>query len=295
MPILSVAALERLVAMRGAGAAPLHVLDVGANPIEGEVSYRGLLDAGLARVTGFEPQAEALARLQELKGPMETYLPEAIGNGSPVQLHLTRVGGFTSIFPADAGVARLLGWTRAMRAREVVEVPTARLDGIDLGGPVDFLKIDVQGSELAIISNGRNALEQAVAVQTEVRFLPIYAGEPRFGALDDELHGQGFAFHDFVHLKRVGLAGPHADRLRRRSFRQVVDGDAIYLRDLTKIDTWPDDQILRLAILAVGVFESAGVAVHCLDVLAARGRCSAGEVDAFIALLPAALLAGVSG
>lgn len=292
MPILSAAALERLVAMRGAGAAPLHVLDVGANPIEGEVSYRGLLDAGLLRVTGFEPQAEALARLQAKKGPLETYLPPAVGDGRMVRLHLTRAGGFTSIWPADTAVAGLLGWGRAMTALEVVDLPTVRLDDLDLGA-VDFLKIDVQGSELAIISNGRAALAGAVAVQTEVRFLPIYAGEPRFGALDGELHAQGFAFHDFVHLKRVGLAGPHADRLRRRSFRQVVDGDAIYLRDLTGIGAWDDDRILRLAILAVGVFESAGVAVHCLDTLAARGRCSAAEVDAFIGLLPEALLAGV--
>lgn len=292
MPILSAAALDRLVAMRGAGAAPLHVLDVGANPIEGEVSYRGLLDAGLARVTGFEPQAEALARLQAKKGPMETYLPQAVGDGSAVRLHLTRAGGFTSIWPAEPKVARLLGWGRSMKALEVVDLPTVRLDDLGLP-PVDFLKIDVQGSELPIISNGRATLAGAVAVQTEVRFLPIYAGEPRFGALDGELHAQGFAFHDFVHLKRVSLAGPHADRLRRRAFRQVVDGDAIYLRDLTGTADWPDDRLLRLAILAVGVFESAGVAVHCLDLLAARGRCTEAEVEAFIALLPETLLAGV--
>jgi len=35
------------------------VLDIGANPIDGEPPYKGMLAAGLCTVTGFEPQAEA--------------------------------------------------------------------------------------------------------------------------------------------------------------------------------------------------------------------------------------------
>jgi FkbM family methyltransferase len=293
MPVLSAPALDRVAALRGAGARPLHVLDVGANPIEGEVSYRGLLDAGHARVTGFEPQPEAFARLAALKGPHETYLPDAVGDGSPVTLRLTKTGGFASVFEPDARAAALLGWGRGMRVVERLHVPTVRLDDLDLGGPVDFLKIDVQGAELGIIAHGRAALSQAIAVQTEVRFLPIYAGEPRFGALDGELHAQGFAFHDFLHLKRVPYAGPRAARLRRRAARQVVDGDAVYLRDLTGAGAWGDDALLRLAILALGVFASPAVAVHCLDILAARGRCTDAEVEAVIDALPEALRAEV--
>ena len=34
----------------------IDVVDIGANPIDGDPPYRLLLDAGLCRVTGFEPQ-----------------------------------------------------------------------------------------------------------------------------------------------------------------------------------------------------------------------------------------------
>ena len=47
-----------------------------------------------------------------------------------------------------------------------------------------------------------------------------------------------------------------------------------------------DDQLFRMAILAVGAFESATAAVHCLDLLAERGRVSAADADAFVNLLP---------
>ena len=286
MPVLSEAALRHLVALRGADAPPVHVLDVGANPIEGDAPYKQLLELGLCRVTGFEPQPKALAQLLERKGPLEHYLPDALGDGDDAPFHVTHQGGFSSVFPADKRVARLLGFARAMRPVETLTVPTRRLDSLDEVGPVDFLKIDVQGSELAIIRNGAARLSSAVAVQTEVRLLPVYAGEPRFGALDDELSKQGFAFHDFVHLKRVNFAGPRSARLRRRSARQVVDGDAIYLRDLSRAELMSDDQLFRMAILAVGAFESATAAVHCLDLLAERGRVSAADADAFVNLLP---------
>lgn len=39
------------------------VVDVGANPIDGDPPYKILLQKRLCRVTGFEPQAEALAVL----------------------------------------------------------------------------------------------------------------------------------------------------------------------------------------------------------------------------------------
>ena len=40
-----------------------RVVDVGANPIDGDPPYKAMLEAGLCMFTGFEPQLHALARL----------------------------------------------------------------------------------------------------------------------------------------------------------------------------------------------------------------------------------------
>ncbi len=52
-----------------------EVVDVGANPIDGKPPYTAMLSAGLCRVTGFEPQEQALLELEQRKGPNEHYLP----------------------------------------------------------------------------------------------------------------------------------------------------------------------------------------------------------------------------
>ncbi|MBL4690091.1 MAG: hypothetical protein JKY68_01280 [Rhodospirillales bacterium] len=50
----------------------IDVVDIGSNPIDAEPPYSGLLRAGLARVTGFEPNPDALAELEAKKGDNET-------------------------------------------------------------------------------------------------------------------------------------------------------------------------------------------------------------------------------
>ena len=64
----------------GAAHGPVHVVDIGANPIEGDAPYKRLLAQGNARVTGFEPQPEALARLNAAKSasPRDTAYAAAL-------------------------------------------------------------------------------------------------------------------------------------------------------------------------------------------------------------------------
>ena len=57
------------------------VVDIGANPIDGEPPYREMLRKGLCNVTGFEPQPEALASLVARQSALERVgaLPAARG------------------------------------------------------------------------------------------------------------------------------------------------------------------------------------------------------------------------
>ena len=48
-----------------------EIVDIGANPIDGDPPYKVLLDNKLCRLTGFEPQAEALQQLNNLKSDLE--------------------------------------------------------------------------------------------------------------------------------------------------------------------------------------------------------------------------------
>src|SRR5262249_23728291 len=50
------------------------VVDIGANPIDGDPPYKGMLTNRLCTLVGFEPQEEALAKLNAAKSDLETYL-----------------------------------------------------------------------------------------------------------------------------------------------------------------------------------------------------------------------------
>jgi len=164
------------------------VVDIGANPFEGDPPYKEMLESGLCTVTGFEPQPDALAELHRRKGPLETYLPNAVGDGETRCLMVTRATGMTSLLRPDARrLALFNGFTQYGAVIDEVEVSTDRLDDIDEVGEFDLLKIDIQGGELMTFQNGRRKLANAVAVQTEVSFVPLYEHQPVFGQVDLEL------------------------------------------------------------------------------------------------------------
>lgn len=267
----------------------IRIVDVGANPIEGDAPYLRLLQQGMAHVTGFEPQPEPLAELNAQKSENETYHPFALGAGGSADLHVFHHSGFASLFGVNPQIAALVGFQRATREVAVLPVDTHRLDDVPGISRIDFLKIDVQGAEAAIIANGRDRLRDAVLIQTEVRFVPFYDGEPCFAGLDIELRGQGFLFHDFAFLKRVPLQSLSGAGLRPSMRRQVLDGDAFYVKDLSNPDAFTDDQFRRLALLADMVMQDADLVLFCLESLEARAAVKRGTAARYLAELPATL------
>lgn len=257
---------------------------MGANPVDDAAPYRALMEAGFAEVIGFEPQPDALARLLAQKGPHETYLPRALGDGEPACLHLYAGSGFASLYPPDRGtVATVAGFSRPMRPRGTVPVETARLDDLDAVGPLDLLKIDVQGAELSVIANARAKLAEAVAVWTEVRFFPLYDGEPERWELEAELAAQGFRLYDYMSQQRFPLKSGVQKALGRGRAGQLIDGDALYLRDLRGIRDWTVAQCQALAMVGLGVAASDDLAAFAIAELERRGACAPGVAADLVA------------
>ncbi|MFN3973101.1 MAG: FkbM family methyltransferase [Gemmobacter sp.] len=268
-----------------------RIVDVGANPIN-PPPYLGLLEAGRCEVVGFEPQAEALARLNETKGPHETYLPHAVGDGGRKTLNLYASGGFTSLFLPDVAAMRYLGKPKWGKVTGAVPLQTVALDDCPEVGRFDLLKIDIQGGEVMVFEGARTLMSTALAVITEVRFFPLYEGEPMLGGADTALRSQGFFPHKFMFSKAVALPSSQLPRLRFRKMRdQLLDGDAVYLRDLRQPARLTDEELRHLAILAAGVFQSHSLVLWALDHLVQRNAVAEDLPQRYADALPAALRA----
>jgi FkbM family methyltransferase len=269
---------------------PLDVVDIGANPIDGDPPYRLLMEAGLCRVTGFEPQPEALAELRRRAGSHERYLPYAVGDGGRHTLHLTATSGFASLLePDERQLALLTDFPRLAQVTGRVSVDTLRLDAIEEIDRIDLLKIDIQGGELSVLREGRRKLANALAVQTEVGFHRLYRDQPTFADVDLELRGQGFVPHQFVTTRTWPLTPVvWADPLQQVS-RQLVEADVLYVRDPVRLDRLDAARLARLALVADVGYGSFGLALRCVLELIARGVLNASADEAYRALAAARL------
>lgn len=263
------------------------VVDIGANPIDGDPPYAELLGAGLCSVTGFEPQADALAALRARQGPHELYLPYIIGGGGPGLLHVARASGMTSLLEPDPAALKLFnGFPEWGAIDQRLPVETVRLDDVHEIEHLDLLKIDVQGGELEVFRGGQQRLASAVAVHSEVSFIPLYRSQPTIGDVDQELRRQGFVPHAMVALKRWPIAPVIYDGDFRKPMHQVLEADMVYVRSLAAPEQLSVEQLQHLAVIAHFVYGSSDLVHHCLAELVRR--------DAVRATGPAEYLASLS-
>jgi len=264
-----------------------EVVDIGANPIDGDPPYKSMLQNRACRVTGFDPQPQTLDRLNAARSEFETYLPHAVGDGGRHPLRVCRASGLTSLLEPDPLV--MSHFPRFAEYSEVLqEIPllTRRLDDIAEIKAMDLLKIDVQGSELRVFQNGRKRLKQAVAVQTEVSFVALYKRQPVFAEVDRELRGLGFVPHMFAAMNRKMIA-PMAPPDPNAALNQIIEADLVYVRDFMRPDDMSVEQLKHLALIADGCYGSYDLATNCLHHLIRRGAVASDAMQIYVDALRA--------
>jgi FkbM family methyltransferase len=241
----------------------IQIVDVGASDLgEGE-DYQKLIDAGMARVIGFEPDEKACQHLNESKqGGRNRYLPYFIGDGQPALYHQTNWVATGSLFPPNTPLLE-----KFQKLAELVvpvaqhDVQTTRLDDIAEIERIDFLKMDIQGAELMALKNAEQKLKDTLVVNVEVEFVELYKGQPLFADVDQYLRSQGFQFHCFngapsgrAFKPLMPTEGIH------QSIRQHLWSDVVYVRDWMKLDLLTQQQLHIYATLVHQLYTSVDLA-----------------------------------
>jgi FkbM family methyltransferase len=266
------------------------VVDIGANPLnsDGAPPYKPLLDKGLCTVTGFEPQPEGHARLNAQKGPFETYLPYAIGDGAPATLKICAARGMSSLLSPDPRMLTVFpGFLDYGRVTAELPVETRTLDSIAEIKALDFLKVDVQGAELMVFRGGSARLAQAVAVQTEVSFMPLYRNQPLVGDIDLALRALGLVPHMFVNINKRMILPLHDQARPFAAMNQLLEADVVYVRDFSQAQSMSAEQLKHLALIAHHCYGSFDLATNCIHHLAQRGALAGDPVGQYLAAVKA--------
>jgi FkbM family methyltransferase len=246
--------------------APVDVLDLGAfEDAIWPAPYMPLMRAGRAKVVGFEPDLAGCLRLGSKYGPPHRFFPLFVGDGQPARYYATSRVQTGSLFEPNRPLLEVFyAMHELTTTQHVKDVNTVRLDDVTDIGAIDYLKMDIQGSELKALEGGQALLEGVVLIQIEVWFAEMYHGQPLFADIDRFLRSKGFWVHLFPGLDPVTM------KPFMKGGRQVLWTDVVYTRHPLQLGTLSDVKLWKLATVLHDIYRSFDFAHACLREIDAR-------------------------
>jgi len=196
------------------------LMDVGA---AGGIEPRWKKFAGKVSYVGFEPDGRAQEFVPNVRFAEYEMIPSALGESRSVRrLSITKDVGKSSLFVPNWEILERFPNVDRFSVTKELKLQINTADKI-VKSKVDFIKLDIQGSELGVLKGAKGILKEVLGVETEVEFLELYSGQPLFGQVNEYLRRLDFEFIDFVNLRRW----------ERNSFSglgQLTFGDALFLK-----------------------------------------------------------------
>jgi FkbM family methyltransferase len=172
--------------------AVLDVVDVGA---AGGLHRRWAPFARHIRSHLFEPEQEAYKELlkRHAGNTLVRIYPNALSrDDKPITIHITAWPRSSGVFLADPQhLDKVILKNHLVPVKRITVTNTTTIDSIL--ERADFIKIDVEGFELAILEGGERLLKQTLGLELEVNFNGrLLPEKPQFSVVDEFCRGHGF-------------------------------------------------------------------------------------------------------
>lgn len=255
------------IVQRTANYLTFNILEIGSVPIAGSPEpFHGLIRSFPgSRINAFEIDAELCKTLNSKAISGLVHHPVALGRSEEERpFYITNHPVCCSLYkPNNKLLEKFQNMEMAM-LKAVSTIKTVSLDYFTAKnniGPVDFIKIDIQGAELDVFQGGVTTLRDVLAIVTEVEFIHHYENQPLFGDVSAFLAEQGLSFHNFL-----GMAGRALKPLlinNNPNFpSQHIWTDAFFLKDPMHLGDFSSDQLLKQAVLA-SMYSCLDVSHYC--------------------------------
>ena len=157
-------------------------------------SYKGPMN-----YTSFEPSPDAISSLENVTYPNTNIsfkvFPIALSEREQkIKINTYNQGDLNSIFEFDLESSNRYKY-QLVNFESEIEVKATTIDGFATASSSfpDYLILDTQGSELAILSGAAATLrDSVVALRAEVEFFCLYKKQPLFGQVHEFLMEKGF-------------------------------------------------------------------------------------------------------
>jgi FkbM family methyltransferase len=207
-------------------------------------------------IIGFDPLEERLRERADAEQGFDlTLLPYAIGDGEKHTLYINDIDATSSLFPLNHATTAGLNDVSDRSTIATREVSTHRLDDVLPMGPVDLLKLDVQGAELMVLRGAERTLTSTAVVQCEAMFSPMYLGQPLFGDIQKHLLEKGFQLIDVLIPHRHHYLTPSG----RMTQDRLLWADAVFIHETEDTET-----LYIQALIAAGMYRKPTLAEHLM-------------------------------
>ena len=207
---------------------PLTLADVGAS---GGITPHWHPHRRHLRLIGFEPDARAFEDLSSQQDHLIRYFNVGLHRSrGQFSFYLTRKQQTSSCFLPNRDLLNRFHSPFRFDVVEETRIDCESLDEVlqQTGlTDLDFIKLDTQGSELAILEGAQSVLAESVfGLEIEVAFAELYEGQPLFSDVDLFVRQFGFDLIDLSAVYWKRLAGATVGN----SKGQLMFADALYFR-----------------------------------------------------------------
>lgn len=225
---------------------PVVIIDIGA----AQPDHSRWEKFSQRTIVCFEPNKDEFDKLIPSRNTRYYNLAVAEDDGK-IPLHVTGFWSNTSTLCPNMALIDTLAYERFhWEIVKTLNIDCATLDSALAtdGITPDFIKIDTQGSELAILQTSPVSVGSAFGAEVEVEFLPLYENQPLFEDVQRFMRMEGFQLMDLgnrLHVKgknSIGIGGEKSN---------FISADALYFRCLDTIELWAKNADRLNAAIAV--------------------------------------------
>jgi len=233
---------------------PFVVVDVGARKgFEKHWDHYG----DQIKLLGFEPNEDSFKECVRRKSNNQTtYYPYALDRiKSERDFYITAYPSSSGFYRPDLKCISKFGMEEVNKIIDTIKIKTIDLDSFQRDNqisPIDFIKLDTEGSELDILKGGEKSLiAEVLGLSIETEFLKTHIGQPLFSDIDQYLRSIGFQLYDLDLNRWSRKVLKSIDN----SFGQLHFAQSLYLRDaVTELQNlkavnrnWNEVRILKMA------------------------------------------------